>query len=167
MKKKSLFYLFLLAQVLVLITITISFYAIDWMGKEVRLKTAPVDPRDYFYGDYVILRYDISNLPGNLWREKTPPKSGDPVYVVLKRMGSYDQAVAIYTHKPSVPDDQTVLQGQINSQDRSTISIQYGLERYYVPENTGKEIEKQRNHLSVVIRAAPWGQAKISRLDFE
>ena len=31
-------------------------------GKEVLLKTVPVDPRDLFRGDYVVLRYDISTI---------------------------------------------------------------------------------------------------------
>ena len=32
-------------------------------GMEIRLKTAPVDPRDLLRGDYVILNYDISSFP--------------------------------------------------------------------------------------------------------
>lgn len=168
MKKKAMFHLFLLAQITVLILISLSYYAIDWMGKEVRLKTAPVDPRDYLYGDYVALKYEISDLPNTLWRETNAPEAGQPVYVVLKRVGSYDQAIAIYTHKPTVQeDDQKILRGKINYLDGSELAVQYGLERYYVPENTGKEIEKQRNNLLAVIKVAPWGQAKISRLDFQ
>ena len=31
-------------------------------GKEVLLKTVPVDPRDLFRGDYVTLRYEIGTL---------------------------------------------------------------------------------------------------------
>ena len=31
-------------------------------GREIVLKTVPVDPRDLFRGDYVTLRYDISRL---------------------------------------------------------------------------------------------------------
>jgi uncharacterized membrane-anchored protein len=31
-------------------------------GEEVLLKTLPVDPRDLFRGDYVILRYDVSRV---------------------------------------------------------------------------------------------------------
>jgi uncharacterized membrane-anchored protein len=29
----------------------------------VLLKTAPVDPRDFLRGDYVVLNYDISSVP--------------------------------------------------------------------------------------------------------
>jgi uncharacterized membrane-anchored protein len=32
-------------------------------GTEVTLQTRPVDPRDLLRGDYVVLRYDISQLP--------------------------------------------------------------------------------------------------------
>ncbi len=32
-------------------------------GAEVLLKTAPVDPRHFLRGDYVVLNYDISSIP--------------------------------------------------------------------------------------------------------
>ena len=34
-----------------------------WFGKEVVLRTVPVDPRDLLRGNYARLRYDISEAP--------------------------------------------------------------------------------------------------------
>ena len=35
-------------------------------GQEVLLKVQPVDPRDLFRGDYVVLRYDITRVDSNV-----------------------------------------------------------------------------------------------------
>jgi len=56
------FIIFVLLQVALLIGIIT--YRQYWVatGEKVLLRTAPVDPRDIFRGDYVSLRYDISTL---------------------------------------------------------------------------------------------------------
>ncbi|MBT3870270.1 MAG: GDYXXLXY domain-containing protein [Gammaproteobacteria bacterium] len=33
-----------------------------WTGAEIRLATAPVDPRSLFRGNYALLSYDISEI---------------------------------------------------------------------------------------------------------
>ena len=33
-----------------------------WSGKEIRVKTIPVDPRSMFRGNYARLRYDLSEV---------------------------------------------------------------------------------------------------------
>ena len=41
-------------------------------GRDVLLKTVPVDPRDLLRGDYVILSYDISRLQPELFKGDRP-----------------------------------------------------------------------------------------------
>jgi uncharacterized membrane-anchored protein len=46
--------------------------------------------------------------------------------------------------------------------------LSYGLERYYVPENTGREWEDRREELTLVdVRVTGSGEAVIDRLRME
>jgi uncharacterized membrane-anchored protein len=169
-KKTSLFfYGLLIAQLLFLLLIAASYYGVDWVGKEVRLRTAPVDPRDIFYGDFVYLNYEISTLSMELWKGEEAPEHGDTVFVVLRREGSTHEAVAVYPKKPPIQKGEIILKGKLQRwfSPQNQLGIVYGFERYYVPENTGRHIEEQWENIVVVVKVAPWGQAKIDRLEFE
>src|SRR3954468_21527744 len=64
-------------------------------GQEVRLEIAPVDPRDLFRGDYVVLDYRIGtvNPPSN---RTTTFKRGQQVFVTLRPdANNMSRAVAI------------------------------------------------------------------------
>ncbi len=53
-------------------------------GVEVLLKTAPVDPRDLFRGDYVILRYDVSTIDTAALPSRAADfKVGEKIYALL------------------------------------------------------------------------------------
>ena len=54
-------------------------------GTEVTLQTRPVDPRDFLRGDYVVLNYEISNLPAGALKDTPSKGRGTPVYVKLVR----------------------------------------------------------------------------------
>ena len=51
-------------------------------GTEVILETRPIDPRDLFRGEYVILRYKIENDKKIKGALSDGSSSGDPVYVL-------------------------------------------------------------------------------------
>ncbi|MCZ8519004.1 MULTISPECIES: GDYXXLXY domain-containing protein [Paenibacillus] len=173
---------FTAAQALVLAGIALSYYAVGWYGQELRLRTVPVDPRDIFYGDYVTLSYEISRLEGTLWKEAEPPKRGDTAYVVVKPgSDGISVPVAAYRSKPALAAGETALKGIVqygwvkgngNSSDENfnesfheNFSVRYGIERYYVPEGTGKALEKQAAHLTVRVKSAPWGQPVIESIE--
>jgi uncharacterized membrane-anchored protein len=161
------FVLFVLLQVFVLAFMVASQYTVERYGQEVRLQTAPVDPRDMLYGDYVTLNYDISNI--DLSQFDQSPKRGDTVYVVLKKEGQYDQLVSVYLHKPSISSEQSIVKGRVESVNQNPnaqlVHVVYGFERYYVQEGTGKELEDKRGQFDVIIKTTPWGQ-HLSRISF-
>lgn len=170
--RKKLFILLITIQVLFLVGITTSYYAVSWFGKEVRLDTEPVDPRDLLYGDYVILNYDISNVSNSLWKgskSDETPKVGTTVYVVLIPKSPEEDpiysAVGVYKEKPSIQNDEVILRGKIDYSFDQNIRIKYGIEKYYVPENTGKELEDHVGDMTVRVKSAPWGQAVIEELE--
>lgn len=164
-RARKLFWL-VAAQILFLLAVAGSYYAVDWWGKEIRLKTVPVDPRDILYGDYVTLGYEISRLKPEIWKESSGlPKRGDAIYVVLKENRELYEPVAAYGSKPETGNDEVVLKGRVDYSWNEEISVKYGLEKYYVPEGTGRELERKASDMVVRVKAAPWGQAKISGLE--
>jgi uncharacterized membrane-anchored protein len=156
-------------QVLFLLFIAGSYYSIDYFGKEIKIKTKPVDPTDLLYGDYVTLNFDISNVPISKWEGKASSfdRGQRSVYVILeKNKEGYFTVSSVTSDKPDVSNNQVVLRAQAektwsgnNAFDQ--LHITYGFERYYVQENTGKELEQQARDMDVTISVAPWGASKI------
>ncbi|XEC93952.1 GDYXXLXY domain-containing protein [Paenibacillus tarimensis] len=154
-------------QLLVLCGIAFSNTAVERYGNEIRLKTAPVDPRDLFYGDYVILNYDISTLPVSLWMDQALPEPGQRVYVRLRPSADDPllyEAAAITPHRPKTGMEEAILRARVNYLWDGNIQLTYGFERYYVPEGTGRTLEERRENMQVAVKIAPWGQVKLSRL---
>lgn len=134
-----------LAQVLFVLGVAAAGYATAALGRTVVLRTRPVDPRDLLYGDYVNLRYYVSELPGSLWRGPAMPRRHDAAYVLLEPQpdGTYE-ATGLFPDKPAVTGRQAVLRGSVQDVWRRGIRLRYGLERYYVPEGMGRKLSSAR-----------------------
>ena len=143
-------------------------------GEEVLLKVQPVDPRDLLRGDYVRLGYDISSIPASLFR---PPISGDGdyaerrVWVVLRKGadGVFSAAAASFAREnlpPAQPGD-VVLAGTAAGAPATggSASIEYGIERFYLPEGEGKpiEVDMRTRPFFVVAAVGDSGTAQIKR----
>lgn len=134
-------------------------------GQEVLLKIAPVDPRDFLRGDYVWLTYEIRNIPMKLV-ENAP--SGEfvtedgPVFVRLGKdpdgfwrarsasLGGPSTKVAA----PGEVDIRGTVPGGWTLGPDASLSVQYGIDRYYVPEGDGRDIEADMRERSFGILAA-------------
>lgn len=120
-------------------------------GREVLLKVEPIDPRDLLRGDYVILGYGISRLDAVLF-EGVPagdPVYGDkPVWVVLRKGADnlFVPVKAALTREAltGVTADDVVIQGRTYDWPNKgqLLSIRYGIERFYLPEGEGRQIEQ-------------------------
>ena len=149
-------------------------------GQEVRLEIAPVDPRDLFRGDYVVLAYRIGtvNVESNL---TTSFKRGQQVFVTLRPdANNKAKAVAISAERPTVTGNDIVIAGFVTASSTcrlneagtrdcklgtNAVGVRYGLESYFVPQGEGKKIElMEKARLEVVAAVAPSGQAAIKRL---
>ncbi|WP_309119074.1 GDYXXLXY domain-containing protein [Paenibacillus sp.] len=162
MTKFRWFAILVLAQAIFLLGLAVSSYAAVWFGKEVRLQTVPVDPRDILYGDYVTLSYNISRLSPSLWRGEALPEEGDAIYVAVAPKGDVFAAVAAYPSRVAVPPEQALIKGLVTWQWEQEIVVRYGLERYYVPEGAGLALEERAADLIVVAKIAPWGRATLT-----
>ncbi|WP_261130022.1 GDYXXLXY domain-containing protein [Bacillus sp. Marseille-Q3570] len=163
MRKKWIYFLIVL-QVLILSGIAVSHYLTLKIGEQVVLKTEPIDPRDLFYGDYVTLNYEISTLSQNLL-ENEDIEQRETVYVVLQKAGDVHEAKSVHHSKPDVTNDEIVLKGKVRWVDEysNILTVDYGIERFYVEEGTGKTIEDERPD-KIVVRIAPWGNVVIEEL---
>lgn len=165
-RRKSLLRLLVGAQVLYVLGVAAAGYATTALGQHIVLSTRPIDPRDLLYGDFVRLRYGISEVPGSLWRDPAaPPRRRQNVYVLLATgPDSLSTALGVYAVAPRPNANQAVLRGWIGDVYQHSLGLRYGLERYYVPEGSGLRLEKlgQTRPLRVRVSIAPWGQSRIT-----
>jgi uncharacterized membrane-anchored protein len=167
-RRSALLMLLVACQLLFLAGIAGYHYAVLWVGKDIPLQTVPIDPRDQLNGDYVQLNYRINSVDQALWRSlPSKPEPGDTVYVRLaenRSTGTYE-ANGVYARKPDRGNGEVVLKGRVQYAEAGRIRIVYGLEQYYVEENTGKSLEQRANHGIVHVKAAPWGNPVVDRIE--
>jgi len=135
-------------------------------GQEVKLSTIPVDPRDIFRGDHVVLRFAIEEVdleavsPGllsSLNDEERYINEGIKVYVTLKPDDAGIYNAVLVSDTP--PVDDIYVRGKIEGSSRmENIRINYGnnLSRFYVKENTGLELEEAARKGQVLALAKVW-----------
>ncbi len=110
-------------------------------GQEVLLKTIPVDPRDLFRGDYVILRYDISTIDtAEIESGGEEYEKGDKVYLSLETKEKYASPRFLHT---SPPGEGLYIKGTVRDVRGTRLTIEYGIESYFVPEGEGIIIERE------------------------
>ncbi|ARQ58043.1 MULTISPECIES: GDYXXLXY domain-containing protein [Rhizobium] len=159
-------------QTVILGTIIQSRASILTNGTEVLLKTAPVDPRDFLRGDYVVLNYDISTVPVQTVSGGIPAEPGErTLWVRLKKQGDgfWTVTESSFQTLPRQPEtvilrSQPFYSGGLAAGD--SIRVEYGIERYYVPEGQGKPLEEARNdgNVAIAVRVSPDGSAQIRSL---
>lgn len=143
-------------------------------GREIVAEVIPVDPREIFRGDYVILGYGFG-------RAEVPVSAdtvqGDTVYVTLKpgaAPGQWEVVSASGTYPSEGMGAETVvLKGIVSYVSGSAVpgelpkaAVRYGIESYFVPEGTGRELENQvrEKKISVVLAVGRSGDVAIKAL---
>jgi uncharacterized membrane-anchored protein len=139
-------------------------------GKVIQLAVVPVDPHDLFRGDYVTLAYAISTVRSDATAGDDAFAFGDTIYVSLDA----NNAATAISH--TAPANGIFLKGTVTGvQDRTacdgadtcwTYGVDYNLEKFFVPEGTGRELETLRNEqkISVDVAVAGDGRAALKRL---
>ena len=144
-------------------------------GREVVLKTEPIDPRDLLRGRYVRLNYAISSIPPLLFTDDGVDyfDSGTTIYVRLEEGddGFWQAEEAVVGAIPADRDDDAVwIRGETRFRVASTSSpanVVYGIERFYAPERVAPEIEKRMLDgavTEVVVAVDEAGRAQIKAL---
>ncbi len=126
-------------------------------GRIVYLRTAPIDPRDAFRGDYVRLDYEISHAASNQVRagllapqpEGAPRAKATRVYAALKMDGDLAALDFVSDRKPAGAE--IVLRGQALRRGGPGLSLRYGLEAYFVEQGRGLDLERGRREGEIQI----------------
>ena len=150
---KKVLYGVLTIQVLVLGGLYL-FHHSALSGTTYRIETQPVDPRDLFRGDYVILSYPIAE-PDKSLMKPLELKWGDEVYVVLAENPESRFWEVVSVHREQPDHGELVLKAQWKGRQ-----LDYGIRRYYVPEGKGNPEGK----ITVDIVLNRQGRAMIKQL---
>ncbi|MYL32295.1 hypothetical protein GLW08_05930 [Pontibacillus yanchengensis] len=159
--KKWLFIVVVAAQAFYLVAMAVSYYVMEDFGETVTLQTAPVDPSDVFYGDYVILNYEVNTIPKGQLSEGELER-GDKVYVYLvpNDNGIFEVQRASL-QKQNAKENEVIMTGRYEFEANDGFQIDYGIGRYYVEDNSGETYENHQGDMMVEIAIAPWGQKRI------
>jgi uncharacterized membrane-anchored protein len=128
----------------------------EWIlrtGQVVYLRTAPIDPRDLFRGDFVRLQYEINSVrpegPGPA--AATPPRERprhQVMYTRLRPAGEgLHEAAGTGTTRPT---EGLFIRGRTEDQWRmgwrgaGHTFVAYGIEQLFVEQGKGRAIEKRR-----------------------
>lgn len=166
-------------QCLILAGMFVKAYYPLWVGKEVVLRVVPRDPRDFFRGNYVDLRYSFSSLildslPNDLEAGKTY-NFGDALYLELRPKGKFYEPAALYRKRP---EDKLCLRvmpsyAYTHNGGYHYLNLQGGIESYFTNPQQAKKLEAltwRQNRdsvtVSIAVKIAPDGTARISRILF-
>lgn len=144
-------------QVLVLLYMAGERESIVLKGATVFLRTAPVDPRDPFRGDYVRLDYEISHVPTNLMSAALRPMKPDgnrprPQVVYASLKCGEDGLASLVEVSDRAPATGLFLRGKTSRYwSGGTCPVTYGLEAYFTQQDKAKKIEsfRQRDGIQV------------------
>jgi uncharacterized membrane-anchored protein len=140
-------------------------------GTPVLLRTEPLDPRDFFRGDYVILTYEISRIDMNgIATDAERFRDGQRIYVLLEpdAEDGYWTARAVSAKRGRAPEDAVWLRGRVthalnhvarepdgpHAPAQRRLWVAYGIESYFVPEGTGRDLEDLREQQRLGIEVA-------------
>ncbi len=175
-KKMKFVYSFLLP-IAILLSMTVIPISAKLVGDEVIVETVPYDPRDVFRGDYVALSYkinevEIEKLPDEIKNERDTEElekyRNRTVYVVLKKEGAFHVVDRVSLERPKsgvylkskirnvyaleYRIEQTTEEKDEGRFAYDTIFLRYNIDRYFVPENTGKDLENMSREGTLAAR---------------
>jgi len=159
-----------------------------WTGEVVRMKVQPVDPRDLFRGEFVRLSMPANRMivgdkpatPSEItgpihvrgagdWRGTDPgyrnlPR-GSVMYVQLERSPAGDfQAVSVSREPVAGARN---LRGRLSSSSSEVLTVDYGLDAFFMQEGTARPIEdaiRAGRKVEMDVAIASSGRARIRNL---
>lgn len=131
--------------------------------EEVFLETRPVDPRDILRWDFVILSYQLEEEEKmKTFLQQNTFTQWDTFYVILDK--NTEWGVKIQSISQTKPTDSEIF---IRAKIGTRWDIDFGIGKYFVPEGTGRNIERVRGDMEVLVRIDKYGTAKIVDLYYQ
>ena len=155
---------------LIIAAVLVQFLVLGWMAGErewiiatrptVWLRTAPVDPRDLFRGDYVTLGYEISTIPAEKFGPGLKKHMADfakrntdnkywrgreiVLYAALK-VNPESGVAEVATADLTPPATGLFIKGRVRPNEYRTdlTGVAYGIDAYFVQQGKGRELERR------------------------
>ncbi len=145
--------------------ISVKLYTV-YSGQEILLKVVPVDPTDMFRGDYVALTYEISIIDLDEVPCDASFLPGETVYAVLSKKEKFWTIDSVHHEKPELASGHVCMRGNVTGVYGTRISVEWGIESYFVPEGEGRIIENLRTteNISVIVLVDSTGSAVLKEL---
>ncbi|SMF27414.1 Uncharacterized membrane-anchored protein [Alteromonadaceae bacterium Bs31] len=128
-------------------------------GEEVYLRSAPIDPRDPFRGDFVRLRYGMNRIVEHRYQGETPIKAIKQGAIIFAVLQEQQDGVFYASHFSDIePETGLYIKGRITtkkgyrSSNQHFVDAKFGIEQYFVQQGRGKDMEAKlgsRNTLQV------------------
>lgn len=137
-----------------------------WTGKEIHIKTMPVDPRSLFRGNYARLNYDLSTISTESFNDHQALRHGEVVYVNLQetKAGLYEYSGASLIE----PDSGIFLKGRIQNKrfnSNQQVNVKYGIEAFFAPKEKALKLEKTlRNNAVAILMVSKGGKARLKEI---
>jgi uncharacterized membrane-anchored protein len=152
-----------------------------WTGRTVLLRVRPVDPRDLFRGEFVRLDLpatdlivtpaDAAPVPDGVpvralgnWPQYA--KRGAVVYVQLEPVSGTLEHQAVSISAAPV-EDAVNLRGRVRRSGNESVSVDYGLDAFYMQEGTARPVEdaiRENRVVHMEVAVAASGGARIRNL---
>ncbi len=131
----------------------IGFLSLPYLfGKTIVLKTMPVDPFDVFRGQYVVINYEISNIPAI-----SGAREGQTVYVLLEER---EDGIFYYKSAQLEKPEGIFIKGRVNYISNDQMRVEYGIEQYFFERGA----EFQTRNMTVEAKVDWSGNSRISKL---
>jgi uncharacterized membrane-anchored protein len=162
------FWAIVAAQVVFLLTWAGYHEAVRQHAPVILLKGRPVDPQDLLRGDYMTMSYDIGSakIEGFAKQAGLSKRTGDDVWVLLEYRDGYHVVAAASFERPEPGFGQLLVRGTLGDSWRpspkdNTSRVDYGIERYFVPEGKGSPRFKK---VEVEVSVSPEHRLYIKRV---
>ncbi|QVK21070.1 GDYXXLXY domain-containing protein [Mycoplasmatota bacterium] len=157
-KSKNRYLISFIVLLMIILSMGVKPLITDIMGESILIKTMAYDPRDVFRGDYVDLNYEINQIDLNkldqdileVYVEKdyfiSHELRNEIIYVTLTKSGKYYEVEKVTLTRPR---EGIYLIGEysytldMGIENGVGIRVEYALDKYFVPENTGRELEEK------------------------
>lgn len=127
-------------------------------GKLIKLELQPLDPRSLIQGDYVRLRYVISEP--EIYQHVEDLNSEGKITVVLAPSGT--SGVYEFRREYQSGEQLAADEVRLNGERVGYEGIKYGIENFFIPEGTGRDYEQNAKFAEVKVSAS--GDAILVRL---
>lgn len=134
------------------------YQLVSVLGQEITLNAELYDPRDVFRGDYVALNFTQETVSSSTFKTGLNDLSdhyGKTLYAVIKNQGKVWTVQSVTLERPS---DVVYISCKMDYYDSYSdeVMLDFGIDRFYIETNTGREIEDAAREDRLLARLKVW-----------